>query len=200
MKLARTLIPTAFVALAFAFTAQAQQRDTAAVLEAQRSAMQPLAMLDGTWRGTSTYHRPGGGTFVSPHTERIGPFLDGTVKVIEGRGYKPDGSVAFNAFAILSYDPATQDYNFRSYAMGQANDFPFQATPDGFTWETSRETEAGTVTTRYTTVIEDGTWHEVGERLVPGQPPVRFIELKLQRVGDTDWPAAGAIGPEAEAE
>ena len=197
MKSARNVMSTCFIALSFAFAAQAQQRDTGAVFEAQRAAMLPLAMLDGTWRGTSTYYRPGGGTFVSPHTERIGPFLDGTVKVIEGRSYKPDGSVAFNAFAILSFDPATRAYNFRSYAMGHANDFPFQATPDGFTWETSRDTEAGTVTTRYTTVIEDGTWHEVGERHVPGKPPVRFLELNLKRVGDTDWPAAGAIGPEA---
>ncbi|HEU4813893.1 MAG TPA: hypothetical protein VFS99_06675, partial [Xanthomonadaceae bacterium] len=170
-------------------------RDTAAVFEAQRTAMQPLAVLDGTWRGTSTYYRPDGATFVSPHTERIGPFLDGTVKVIEGRSFKPDGSIAFNAFAILSYDPATKAYNFRSYAMGHANDFPFEPTSDGFKWETTRETEAGTVTTRYTTTIENGTWLEIGERLVPGQAPVRFIELELQRMGDSDWPAAGAIGP-----
>lgn len=53
------------------------------------------------------------------------------------------------------------------------------------------------MTTRYTTVIADGTWHEVGERLVPGQAPVRFIELRLQRIGDTDWPAGGAVGPDA---
>ena len=173
----------------------AQQRDSAALLAAQRAAMQPLAVLDGTWRGTATYHRPDGKTFVSTHTERIGPFLDGTVKVIEGRSFKPDGSVAFNAFAIVSFDPATGAYGFRSYAMGHANDFPFEPTANGFKWETTQPGDAGSATTRYTTTIEDGRWHEVGERLVPGKPPVRFIELDLQRVGDTDWPAGGAIGP-----
>lgn len=195
MKHARALSITFLISASVAFSAPARPPDTAALLEAQRAAMQPLAALDGTWRGTATFHRPGAEPFVSTHTERIGPFLDGTIKVIEGRSFKPDGSVAFNAFAIVSYDPATQAYGFRSYAMGHANDFPFQPTADGFTWETSRETATGTVTMRYTTVIGDGTWHEVGERIVPGQAPVRFIELDLRRVGDTDWPAAGAIGP-----
>ena len=197
MNILRVMSAAFVVALATVLSpASAQHRaDTATTLAAQRDAMAPLAMLDGTWRGTATFHRPGAEPFVSPHTERIGPFLDGTIKVIEGRSFKPDGSLAFNAFAIVSYDPATQAYNFRSYAMGHANDFPFRPTADGFVWETAREGEAGTVTMRYTTVIDDGTWTEVGERIVPGQPPARFIELRLQRIGDSDWPAAGAVGP-----
>lgn len=173
--------------------AAAEQRpDPAALLAAQREAMALLAVLDGVWRGTATISRPGGATHVAPHTERIGPFLDGSIKVIEGRSYKPDGTAAFNAFAILSYDPATRAYNFRSYAQGHAGDHAFQPTADGFVWETA----AGPATIRYTTIIKDGTWSEVGERIAPNQPPVRFIELTLQRIGDSDWPAAGAIGSE----
>lgn len=103
MSHARALSLACLVALAAASaSAPAQPRDTAAVLAAQREAMQPLAALDGTWRGTATFFRPGAEPFVSRHTERIGPFLDGTLKVIEGRSFKPDGTVAFNAFAIVS--------------------------------------------------------------------------------------------------
>ena len=192
MNTIRVLLCAGTVALAaIALPASAQYRDPAPVIAAQREALRPLAMLDGVWRGTATIHRPGAEPLVSPHTERVGPFLDGSIKVIEGRSYKPDGSVAFNAFAILSYDPDKQAYNFRSYAMGHANDFPLRPTADGFVWETA----SGPATMRYTTVIEDGAWHEIGERIVPGQPPVRFIELELQRVGDSEWPAAGAIDP-----
>jgi hypothetical protein len=36
---------------------------------------------------------------------------------------------------------------------------------------------------------------EVGDRIAPGQDPVRFFDMNLKRVGDTDWPAAGAISP-----
>jgi hypothetical protein len=44
-------------------------------------------------------------------------------------------------------------------------------------------------------VVKDGTWHETGERVVPGQDPVRFFEMRLTRVGDSAWPAAGAVPP-----
>ena len=30
---------------------------------------------------------------------------------------------------------------------------------------------------------------------MPGKEPVRFFEMNLKRVGDTTWPAGGAIGP-----
>jgi hypothetical protein len=50
------------------------------------------------------------------------------------------------------------------------------------------------VTIRYTTTIKDGKWHEVGDRIMPGGEIVRFIELNLVRVADTNWPQAGEIG------
>jgi hypothetical protein len=62
-------------------------------------------------------------------------------------------------------------------------------TGDGYVWEIP----AGPATIRYTAVIKDGTLHEVGDRIVPGKDPVRFFDMTLKRVGDTDWPAGGAI-------
>ena len=53
-------------------------------------------------------------------TDRIGPFLQGAVKVIEGRGYLDDGQVGFNALGIVSYDPARRAYTLRSYALGHS--------------------------------------------------------------------------------
>ena len=117
------------------------------------------------------------------------PFLDGSIKVIEGRGYNVDGSVGFNAFGIISYDPATKVYTLHSHAMGQVGDFVIKPTADGYVWEIP----AGPMTIRYTAVIKDGTLREVGDRIMPGKEPVRFFEMNLKRVGDTDWPAAGAI-------
>ena len=48
---------------------------------------------------------------------------------------------------------------------------------------------------RYTAVIKDGAWREVGDQIAPGKEPARFFEMNLKRVGDTDWPAGGAISP-----
>jgi len=171
----------------------AQQRpDPAALIEAQRDAMATFAFMDGVWRGPATTVLPSGDKHTITQTERIGPLLGGAVKVIEGRGYAPDGRTSFNALGIISYNVATSAYSMRSYAMGHAGDFPVQRTADGFSWEIP----AGPATIRYSAIVKDGVWHEVGDRVAAGQPPVRFFEMKLTRVGDSDWPAAGAVAPE----
>ena len=90
--------------------------DSAALIKAQREAMATFAFMDGVWRGPAWTMLPSGEKHNIIQTERIGPFLDGSVKVIEGRGYNPDGSVGFNAFATISYNPATHVYTLHSYA------------------------------------------------------------------------------------
>jgi hypothetical protein len=51
------------------------------------------------------------------------------------------------------------------------------------------------MTIRYTAVVKEGVWLEVGDRIMAGKDPIRFFEMNLKRVGDTDWPAAGAVPP-----
>lgn len=165
--------------------------DPATLIAAQRDAMKPLAVLDGTWRGPAWTLLPSGEKHTVTQTERVGPFLGGSVKVIEGRGFEEDGEVGFNALAILSYDPDKRAYNMRSYAQGRAGDFSLTLTEDGFVWEIP----AGPATIRYTAVIKNGAWQEVGDRIVAGSDPVRIFEMNLTRLGDTDWPAGGGVQP-----
>lgn len=187
------LVPVAIVMMAMMPRLASAQPgfDPSAAISAQKAAMTSLAFMDGTWRGTASTVLPSGEKHSLTQTERIGTFLDGSVRVIEGRGYREDGTVGFNAFAVISYDPEKKSYTMRSYAMGRAGDFLLTPTADGFSWEIP----AGPSTIRYTAVIKDGTWHEVGERITAGKEPVRFLEMNLQRVGDTDWPVAGTVGP-----
>ena len=166
--------------------------DLEAMMQAQRIAMKKLDFMDGVWRGPAWTILPTGERMEFTQTERIGPFLDGTVKVVEGLGYDSDGNVAFNALAIISYNIADDSYDFRSYARGFVGDFKLVPTDDGFTWEIP----AGPMTIRYTATIQDGSWHEVGDRIMPGQEPVRFVEFTVKRKGDTSWPVAGQIRPE----
>lgn len=163
--------------------------DPVAAMSAQREALARLAAMDGVWRGPAWTLLQTGEKHNVTQTERVGPFLDGTVKVMEGKGYEADGKVAFNAFGTVSYDPVGKTYTMHTYAMGRVGDFPLKVTPEGFVWEIA----AGPMTIRYTAVIKDGKWHEVGDRIMPGREPVRFLEMNLVRVGDTDWPAAGTI-------
>jgi hypothetical protein len=186
-------LPAALVMVVGLSTAAiAQERASPATLiAAQREAMPRLAFMDGVWRGPAWTIQPSGEKHEITQTERIGPMLDGSVKVIEGKGYDRDGKVTFNAFATISYDVATKVYTMHSNALGHVGDFVVTPTPDGFTWEIP----AGPVTIRYTAVVKDGAWREVGDRVLSGQDPVRFFEMNLRRVGDTDWPAGGAISP-----
>ena len=172
-------------------TAGQGRLDPATLIAAQRDAMSSLAFMDGVWRGPAWTILASGEKHSVTQTERIGPFLDGSVKVIEGRGYNADGSVGFNAFGTISYNPATHVYTLHSYAQGNVGDFVLNRTPDGYVWEIP----AGPMTIRYTAVIKNGTWNEVGDRIMPGKDPIRFFEMNLRRVGDTNWPAAGAISP-----
>lgn len=173
--------------------ASAQGRpDPSVRIAAQREAMNRLAFMDGEWRGPAWSMLPSGEKHTLTQTERVGSFLDGAVKVVEGRGYDGDGSVGFNALAIISYDPHANSYTMRSYAQGQAGDFALTPTADGFRWEIP----AGPMTIRYTAVIKDGTWTEVGDRILPDREPIRFFEMTLTRLGDTNWPAAGAVNPD----
>ena len=172
-------------------TVSGQRPDPAAAIADQRKAMAPLAYMDGVWRGPAWIILPSGEKHTITQTERIGPFLDGSIKVFEGRGYEADGKIGFNAFAVISYNPASRAYSLHSYAEGQVGDFAFKPNADGFVWEIS----AGPMTIRYTAVVKDGAWREVGDRILPGREPVRFFEMNLKRVGNTDWPVAGAVSP-----
>ena len=161
--------------------------DPAARVAAQREAMQALAFLDGSWRGEAQSSQ-----FPEPiaHTERVGTLLDGTVRLVEGRGYDGDGRTVFNAFAVISFDPATRGYSIRTHAMGFVGDYPLTVRPDGFSWSHPMG-PGGTM--RYTATVRDGEWHEVGERVVEGQAPARAVELRVRRIGDSDWPQAGEV-------
>lgn len=102
-----------------AFAQKGSAPDPASLIAQQRDAMASLAFLNGVWRGPAWIVLPSGEKITFTQTERIGPFLDGSVKVMDGRGYGPDGRLIFNAFAILSYDSAQHSYSMRSYAQGR---------------------------------------------------------------------------------
>ena len=191
MRRITCLVLGALVSMGGTVSANAQGRpDPAATIAAQEAAMAPLDMLDGVWRGSARITLPSGEKRTLTQTERVGPFLEGSVKVIEGRGYGPEGNLEFNAFATISFDPGTKSYRMHSYAQGSVGDFDLVPNAEGFAWTIP----AGPMTIHYTAVIKNGHWSEVGERLMPGKEPIRFFEADLDRVGSTDWPAAGAIG------
>lgn len=185
------LSAAAAILLAPPVTALAQVPVQPAGSAVQREAVGALDFLDGEWRGQAVVHGPSG-TETLTQTERVGSLLGGSIKVIEGRGYAADGSTVFNAMAVLSWDEREGRYRFRSWANGFSGDYRFERTADGFRWETPAGPNARI---EYVAVIRDGTWHEVGTYVAEGQPPRPMIEMRLTRIGGTEWPADGAVPP-----
>ena len=171
--------------------AHAQGYDPSAQIAAQKSAMRVLSKLDGTWRGKARILGMDGKWTEHAQTERVGTTLDSALKLIEGRGYDADGKLVFHAVATLGYDARKKAYAFRTNSRGEIGDFAFTPTDSGFVWEIPTPT----FTMRYTAVIRDGRWHEVGDRIFKEGQPVRFIEMDVTRLGDTDWPAGGTVPP-----
>lgn len=186
------LASAAVAALLSASAAVAQVPAQPAGTEAQRQAVSALDFMDGEWRGEAVIYGPGGEAMTLTQTERVGSMLGGSIKVIEGRGYAADGSTQFNAMAVVSWDARQGRYGFRSYANGYSGDYRFEPTPDGFRWETPAGPNARVV---YVATVKDGVWHEVGDYVAEGQPPRRMIEMRLRRIGDSRWPAGGAVDP-----
>ena len=136
VKTPRVALTLLVLAAGAASPAFAQGRpDPAKLIAAQKEAMAAFSAMDGVWRGPAWTILPSGEKHNITQTERIGPFLDGSVKVIEGRGYDADGKVTFNAFGTISYNPATKAYTLHSHAMGNVGDFAIKPTADGYTWE-----------------------------------------------------------------
>lgn len=172
-------------------TAAEQPLNPQTLIAAQKTALSKLAMLDGQWRGRASVTMPDGVVHKFTQTERIGPLLDGSIRLIEGRSYDAAGQTVFNAFAVTSYDPASHAYTMHSYARGHSGDFKFVPTADGYYWEVP----AGPATIRYTAVVKGDHFTETGRRIVSGQAPVEMFKMDLMRLGDSSWPAADPVSP-----
>ena len=80
-----------------------------------------FAFLTGRWSGEG-WIQMGPERHAFRQTERVAPMLDGSIMTIEGKGVDPADPkvVHHHAFAILSWNPEAQRYDFRSYAGGRA--------------------------------------------------------------------------------
>lgn len=179
------------VAVAAVLGAGAVQAQEAMKPATNSAAIAKLDAMKGVWKGQAKGMTQNG-PFEVTQTERIGPMLGGDVLVIEGRGYAADGTLAFNAFGVVSWSNETSSYEFRAYNGGHVGTFPWKLTATGAEWEIPMGPGTKIVST---ITLTDDTWHEVQAFVADGQPPRQFMEMTLKRVADTDWPAAGAVQP-----
>jgi hypothetical protein len=149
-------------------------------LELQRASMKKLDFLVGKWAGEARVQRGPGQSLELNQTEEVQYKLDGLVMLIEGTSRnKSDGKVAFQALATVAYDEDAAAYRFRAYNDGRylETDIKLADVGKGFTWGFT----FGQVKTTYRMALtESGEWTELGEVLLEGQPPRKFVELRVR--------------------
>lgn len=156
---------------------------------AETTAPDPFAWMDGRWRGQAT-SLTREGKIALTQTERSGTMLGGRIRLVEGKGYMPDGKVGFNALGVIART-AEGGYELRSWTLDSAGTFPIEVDGTGYVWEIP--TSTGTV--RYEGGFDGETWREVGHLVREGQPPLETFRMELKRVDNTDWPAGGTLSP-----
>lgn len=148
-------------------------------------AMQALEPLVGHWEGEG-WMRMGPGEPNRFHSEEtVESRLDGRVLIVEGlhrSGGEGDeeGRVVHHALAVISHDPESGGYRFRSHlADGRGGDFDARMEDGAFVWGTA--TPRGHI--RYTIRIDGDRWEEVGERSPDGETWQEFFGMSLTRTG-----------------
>lgn len=185
----RTTIVAA-VCLLFAAPVSGQDprsSETIAALGAKRAAMTKLLLYDGVYTGTWTSFPLGGGRSLGGTTvHRVGPFLGGTVKLMEGRNYLVDGAMVFNGMMILSFDARTGKYPLRIYANDRVIDTEAVMNSGGYYFDVP--TPAQSSFRRINIFVTARQWNERVDFHDGNKPAVKEAELILNRVGESDWP------------
>jgi hypothetical protein len=172
----KTTIVTAIILLTTR-AAWAQRPDFSATCKEQ---MKQLAYLAGDWQGEARVTTPSGKLTIA-QSEHIEWKMDGLVLSIEGTG-REQGKVAFQAFALVNYDPIEKRFKMKSFVKeGFATDAYFTVlAPNRFEWGFDIATGGKT---RYTIVLdpEKKTWQETGEYSRDRNTWMSFIDLTLTK-------------------
>ena len=144
--------------------------------------MNALAAWVGRWQGEGSMQMGPGEPKKSSVDEKIELKLDGTILVVEGIG-KSDGVVVHNALGIVSYDPASSQYKFKTYIKeGRSTDAWFNITGENkYQW--GFDTPGGKI--RYSINLDPNqkTWNEIGEFSRDGGATYsKFFEMNLKKV------------------
>lgn len=173
----RFLGATALASLGLALCAQAPP----SAIETQRQAMQKLSFLAGRWSGPITVVRGPGEPLHAVQSEDVQFKLDGLVLLVEGKSTSSDGKVQFSALATISYDDASKTYRFRAYNDGHYIDTELTVAGNSFSWSYA----AGPAHVANTMHLTDKSeWQESTEVKMGTNPPLKAVDMMLQRQGD----------------
>lgn len=140
--------------------------------------MSKLAMLVGDWQGTGWHQQGKSERIELTQTEHIESKLNGTLILVEGKGYIQD-SLFFNALAMFTYNSIDKNYSIESHLSdGKATLASGIFKEDG-TFEWGFDLPHGQI--RYTITLTNTTWYEYGEYSPDGSQWYKFMEMNLTK-------------------
>jgi hypothetical protein len=179
--------PLAFVLLSLVAMPQQAGTPPAAPPNPALAAMKRLDFLVGQWEGTGWIQMgPRRATFRQRETVRYA--AGGTVVIIDGLGHSQDPGrqdrIVHQAFAVVSYDAASQAFRWRAYRAADGNEITAQPEvgTDKLVWGFDLP-QSGAGHVRFTiTRTAAGDWLEVGEMQRPSGEWMQFFEMTLKPV------------------
>lgn len=142
--------------------------------------MRKLDAMVGSWAGAGWVMTGPGKRSEFTQTEVVQRKLEGTLLTIEGEGRdKADpAKLAHNAFAVLVYDPAKQQYRFMAFSGGRSLEVVPEVGEHGWRW--AFDMPPGKM--RFTLDFSTGEWRESGEiSRDGGQSWQQNFEMTLKR-------------------
>jgi hypothetical protein len=164
--------------IALSTSLQAQVQDQAKL---NREQLKPLSYMIGSWKGSATIQQ-GGVSIKVNQEEKISWQLDSLLINIEGIGRDPITTKKnFHAYAIIFYNPATQQVGMKSFTMeGRQTDAYFKViTENQFEWGFDLPNNRGKIKYQIALSAKDKTWNEKGEFSQDGTQWFPFMSMSL---------------------
>jgi hypothetical protein len=149
-----------------------------------RDQLKPFSFIVGNWKGTATIQQQGGTTIKVNQEEKISWQLDSTLINIEGIGRDPvTNKKNFHAYAIIFYNPTTQQVGMKSFTMeGRQTDAYFKTLAENqFEWGFELPNNRGKIKYLITLSTKDKTWNETGEFSQDGTQWYPFMSMDLSK-------------------
>jgi len=145
--------------------------------------LKALSFLEGRWEGEAWVHANGRKIPVKGY-ENVQFQAGGTCLIVNANWTMDAGGREMpihQPCAMIFWDGTKKTYRMLAQlSNGLRNEFDVTVKDKGFVW-TLNNPQAGEV--RYTmTLLEDGTWHEIGEHKTADGKWQPVLEMKLKRV------------------
>lgn len=176
-------------------TARPAVRSSGNAQSVRADAMKKLERWIGEWKGSGWSTTREGKRVEFDQVERVQSKIGGTVFSAEGRSVteneRGEEVVLHDGLALVYFDAAAGQYRWHGHdAPWGAIEAEVKLVDGGFSWSLATGQQGASV--RFTILVDEKSWREVGEATTDGKIWAKIMETELQRVSDRAPPRPSA--------